>query len=110
MIARPDHEVAARRPRVHVLQQRVPNMLSAAQVAENYFLESRHMLLEVAAHFDRYDAAVARESGGIANGRVASGQGGTGSMGRLREAVAILAAPHSDRERTTALLEVFAKD
>ena len=85
-------------------------MLTAAQVAENYFLESRHMLLEVAAHFDRYDAAAARESGGIANGRAAAGQGGTGSMGRLREAAAILAAPHADRERTVALLELFAKD
>jgi hypothetical protein len=93
----------------HVLQPLVSNMLSAAQVAENYFLESRHMLLEVAAHFDRYDAAVARD-GGIANGRAGSGEGSTGSMGRLREAVAILAAPHSDRERTVALLELFAKD
>ena len=97
-------------PVIHVLQQPVPNMLSAAQIAENYFLESRHMLLEIAAHFDRYDAAATRESGGIANGRAAAGQGGTGNMGRLREAVAILAAPHADRERTVALLELFAKD
>ena len=110
MITGSVHGVATRRPKVDVLQQLVPNMLSASQVAENYFLESRHMLLEVAAHFDRYDAAAARESGGIVNGRTASGQGGTGSMGRLREAVAILAAPHADRERTVALLELFAKD
>ena len=105
-----DPQAAVWRPRFQVLQQLVANMLSAAQVAENYFLESRHMLLEVAAYFDRYDAAAARESGGIVNGRTASGQGGTGSMGRLREAVAILAAPHADRERTVALLELFAKD
>ena len=85
-------------------------MLSAAQVAETYFLESRHMLLEVAAHFDRYDAAVARESGGAGNGRAASGQGGAGSMSRLREAIAILAEPQPDRERTVTLLELFAKD
>jgi hypothetical protein len=110
MITRLIYGVATRRPRVDVLQQLVPNMLSAAQVAETYFLESRHMLLEIAAHFDRYDAAVARESGGIANGRAASGQGGNGSMARLREAVAILAAPHADRERTETLLELFAKD
>jgi hypothetical protein len=95
---------------IHVLQGLMPNMLSAAQVAETYFLESRHMLLEIAAHFDRYDAAVAREPGGIANGRAASGQGGNGSMARLREAIAILAAPHADRERTETLLELFAKD
>ena len=110
MIIRINPQVASWRPRFQVLQQLVSNMLSAAQIAENYFLESRHMLLEVAAHFDRYDAAVARESGGIANGRSAAGQGGPGSMARLREAVAILAAPHADRERTVALLELFAKD
>jgi hypothetical protein len=95
---------------IHVLQGLMPNMLSAAQVAETYFLESRHMLLEIAAHFDRYDAAVARETGGITNGRAASGPGGIASMARLREAVAILAAPHADRERTETLLELFAKD
>jgi hypothetical protein len=110
MIIRIDPQVAAWRPRFQVVQQSVPNMLSAAQVAENYFLESRHMLLEVAAHFDRYDAAAARESGGTANGRAAAGQGGPGSMARLREAIAILAAPHADRERTVALLELFARD
>jgi len=88
----------------------VPNMLSAAHVAENYFLESRHMLLEIAAHFDRYDAAVAREAGGMANGRNAARSTGDARMARLREAVAILAAPHADRERTEALLDLFAKD
>ncbi len=93
-----------------VLQRLVPNMLSAAQVAETYFLESRHMLLEIAAHFDRYDAAVVREAGGTGSGGSALRQGVTGSMARLREAVAILAAPHADRERTVALLELFAKD
>jgi hypothetical protein len=78
-------------------------MLTAAQVAENYFLESRHMLLEIAAHFDRYDAAVAREAGG-------AGQGGAGRMARLREAIAMLADPRHDGERTEAMLELFAKD
>ena len=78
-----------------------PTMLTAAHVAENYFLESRHMLLEIAAHFDRYDAAVAREDGDA---------GGAARMARLREAVAVLAAPRTDRERTVALLELFARD
>lgn len=87
----------------------VPNMLSAEQVAETYFLESRHMLLEIAAHFDRYDAAAARDKAQPANGRV-TGRGGDGRMARLREAVAILVAASSDRERTVALLELFAKD
>jgi hypothetical protein len=78
-------------------------MLTATQAAENYFLESRHMLLEIAAHFDRYDAAAARSSNG-------KGAGGADKMTRLREAIAILAAPRADRERTVALLELFAKD
>ena len=59
------------------------------------------MLLEIAAHFDRYDAAVAREAGGA---------GGAARMARLREAVALLASPRTDRERTVALLELFAQD
>ncbi len=80
-------------------------MLSATQVAEHYFLESRHMLLEIAAHFDRYDAAVSRDAGGAAPGQVPDGR-----MTRLREAIAILAKPQADRERTTTLLELFARD
>jgi hypothetical protein len=94
----------------HVHQRSVPNMLSAAQVAEHYFLESRHMLLEIAAHFDRYDAAAAREAGGAGHGGTALRQGADGRMTRLREAIAILAEPHADRERTVTLLELFARD
>jgi len=85
-------------------------MLTAAHVSENYFLESRHMLLEIAAHFDRYDAAVAREAGAMMNGRTAAPPGEDGRMTRLREALAILAAPRPDGERTVALLELFAQD
>ena len=88
----------------------VPPMLTAAHVSENYFLESRHMLLEIAAHFDRYDAAVAREAEGMANGLAASRLEGDGRMKRLRQALAILSAPRPDGERTVALLELFAQD
>lgn len=35
-------------------------MLAPQQVIDQYFLENRHMLLEVAAFLDRYDAAVGR--------------------------------------------------
>lgn len=75
-------------------------MLPAALVAENYFLESRHMLLEIAAHIDRYEAAVARDAT----------PAGEHKMARLREALAILAEPRADRERTVALLELFGRD
>ena len=88
----------------------VSPMLTAAHVSENYFLESRHMLLEIAAHFDRYDAALAREAEGMANGLAASRLEGDGRMKRLRQALAILAAPPPDGERTVALLELFAQD
>jgi hypothetical protein len=84
-------------------------MLTAAQVAENYFLESRHMLLEVAAHLDRFDAAAARDAAVGHDGRAVS-SAGRGKMARLREAIAILAADADGHERTTRLLELFAKE
>lgn len=86
-------------------------MLPAALVAENYFLESRHMLLEIAAHIDRYEAALARETAAGGEGRhVAEAKHvGEHKMARLREALAILAEPRSDRERTVSLLELFGR-
>lgn len=81
-------------------------MLPAALVAENYFLESRHMLLEIAAHIDRYEAAVAREATPAGGAKHA----GEHKMARLREALAMLAEPRADRERTVALLELFGRD
>jgi hypothetical protein len=78
-------------------------MLSPAQVAENYFLESRHQLLEIAAYLDRYDAAVARS--GAANGQAATAER---KLAVIRQALAIVADSHPARERTVALLELFA--
>jgi hypothetical protein len=77
-------------------------MLTASQVAENYFLESRCMLLEIAAHFDRYDAAVARDA-------TAAPAAAARKLDLLREALAIVADPAPARERTVSLLELFAK-
>ena len=86
-------------------------MLTAAQVAENYFLESRHMLLEVAAHFDRYDAAVTREEAGRPGAGHANGHADAAAkkLAVLREALAIVADPAPRQERTVALLELFAR-
>ncbi len=81
-------------------------MLSPAQVAENYFLESRHMLLELAAHFDRYEAALARQANGKA-GQAADRA--AAQMARLREALEIVARAAPGAERTVALLELFAR-
>ena len=74
-------------------------MLTPPQVLENYFLESRHQILEIAAMMDRYDAAVQRSGG---NG--AAGQ----KIELLRKALAIAADPNPAGDRTVALLELFA--
>ena len=57
-------------------------MLSPEQVVDASFLEARHMLLEIAALLDRYDAAVAR--GGEADSPVAAAK-----LAALRQARAL---------------------
>ena len=81
-------------------------MLTARQTVDTYFLEARHMLLEVAALLDRHDAAVARDGG--PRGEGANGAA-TEKLDVLREALAVLAAETCDGERTTRLLELFAR-
>jgi hypothetical protein len=78
-------------------------MLSPAQVADTYFLESRHQLLEIAAYLDRYDAAVARA--GDRNGHAAAADR---KLDVIREALAIIATEKAAQERTISLLELFA--
>ena len=79
-------------------------MLSPSQVVDTYFLEARHQLLEIAALLDRHDAALAR-AGAAGNGRQAAADA---KLAALRQALQILAEPATDRERTVALLELFA--
>ncbi len=78
-------------------------MLTPSQVIENYFLESRHQILEIAAMMDRYDVAVQRRGGNGAAGP-APGQ----KIELLRKALAIAADPKPAGDRTVALLELFA--
>ena len=82
-------------------------MLTPRQTVETYFLEARHMLLEVAALLDRHDAAVARA------GAARNGSGGDAAAAEklavLREALAVLAAERCDGERTVKLLDLFAR-
>ena len=82
-------------------------MLTARQTVENYFLEARHMLLEVAALLDRHDAAVAREGGRPGKGTPADSA--AAKLAVLREALAVLAAERCDGARTVKLLELFAR-
>jgi hypothetical protein len=77
-------------------------MLKPSQVVDTYFLESRHQLLEIAAYLDRYDASVARN--GNTNGHSADEK----KLAVIRRALAIVAEPKPARERTVALLELFA--
>ena len=74
-------------------------MLTPPQVLENYFLESRHQILEIAAMMDRYDAAVQRSGGSAATAQ---------KIDLLRKALAIAAEPKPAGDRTVALLELFA--
>jgi len=82
-------------------------MLTSRQTVETYFLEARHMLLEVAALLDRHEAAVAREGSArnVAAGDVAAVE----KLAVLREALAVLAAERCGSERTVRLLELFAR-
>jgi len=77
-------------------------MLTPSQVAEHYFLESRHQLLEIAAYLDRYDAAVARS--GTRNGQAADDR----KLAMICRALEIVAEQKPAQERTVALLELFA--
>ena len=83
-------------------------MLTAHETVETYFLEARHMLLEVAALLDRYDAAVARRDD-VANGAAAGEAAAGAKLAVLREALAVLAGERCAGERTVKLLELFAR-
>ena len=82
-------------------------MLTARQTVDTYFLEARHMLLEVAALLDRHDAAVAREGAGRDGS--AADAATREKLAVLREAFEVLAATKVDGERTVKLLDLFAR-
>ncbi len=85
-------------------------MLTPPQVAEAYFLESRHMLLEIAAYLDRYDAAVARGNGSNGNDKATAADTTSGEkkLGVIRRALAITSEAQPTKQRTLTLLELFA--
>jgi hypothetical protein len=75
-------------------------MLTPRQVLDTYYLEARRDLLEIAALFDCYDAAVTRE------GRTA--EDGSKLL-ILRRALALLADPAPADDRATERHELFAE-
>jgi hypothetical protein len=69
-------------------------MLSAQRVLDEYFLDARCMLLEIAATLDRYDGA----GGGGTDPRLES----------LRQAIEILSGREAQTDRAEKLLRLFS--
>jgi hypothetical protein len=77
----------------------VQAMLSAERVLDEYFLDTRCMLLEIASMLDRYDASVERDGGGDdADPRLES----------LRQAIGILGREGVQTDRAEELLRLFS--
>ena len=75
-------------------------MLTAKQVLDEYFLDIRCMLLEIAATLDRHDAACARGAG--EPGR------GDPRLEKIYRSLGILADEHAGPSRAEQLLNLFS--
>jgi hypothetical protein len=75
-------------------------MLTSGEVLDHYFLDTRCMLLEIAATLDRYDAAAAREADGPT--------GADDRMEQLCQALQLLAARDATADRAERLLNLFS--
>lgn len=80
-------------------RERAKKVLHPQQVIETYFLENRHMLLELAAFFDRYDIAVERQGGQAADER---------KLDALRQSLQVLCDGDGDTPRVERLLALLA--
>ncbi len=76
-------------------------MLTAQAVLDQYFLDARCMLIELAATLDRYDRAAACGNG---NG---AGQPEP-RIEQLHAAIRLLAADHKTADRSEQLLNLFS--
>ena len=75
-------------------------MLTAEEVLDEYFLDTRCMLLEIAATLDRYDSACKRA--GAAPG------GADLRLDKLRQALSILVDQSAGPDRAEQLLNLFS--
>lgn len=75
-------------------------MLNAGQVLDNYFLETRSMLLEIAATLDRYDRASSNDAEG---GMVMDSR-----LEKIYDSLAMLSQPQPRSDRSEALLNLFS--
>lgn len=73
-------------------------MLTAKQVLDEYFLDTRCMLLEIAATLDRHEAASARAAGEEPDPR----------LGEIHRSLGILADEHAGANRAEQLLNLFS--
>ena len=75
-------------------------MLSPKQVLDAYFLDTRCMVLEIAATLDRFDAA--------SNGEESAADDSDSRLPKLYESLAILAERKPSTDRAETLLRLFS--
>lgn len=75
-------------------------MLTAKQVLDNYYLDTRCMLIEIAALLDRYDRAVT--TGGE------EAVAGVDRLDRIYQALTLLAERETTSNRSERLLNLFS--
>ncbi len=75
-------------------------MLTAEKVLDNYYLDTRCMLIEIAALLDRFDRAAGREPG-----RATSRDD---RLDRIYQALTLLAERESGANRSERLLNLFS--
>lgn len=73
-------------------------MLTADKVLDHYFLDTRCMLIEIAAMLDRYDRSVGRAGKAAADDR----------LDRIYQALTLLADREATPDRSERLLNLFS--
>lgn len=74
-------------------------MLHPQQVIDTYFLENRHMLLEIAAFLDRYDVAMLKHEDSAVHDE---------KLVAIQQSLQTLCDSAGDTPRVERLLELFA--
>lgn len=75
-------------------------MLTAAKVLDNYFLDTRCMLIEIAATLDRYDRAV--------QSAAAKSRTGDDRVDRIYQSLTLLAERETTADRSERILNIFS--
>ena len=75
-------------------------MLTAEKVLDSYYLDTRCMLIEIAALLDRFDRAVEREPG--------CGASRDDRLDRVYQALTLLAERETESNRSERLLNLFS--